>query len=804
MVVLSMLPVVLATAWANDIPNMNGEYHVQNDLVPGKSFNTNFSSYPALGRTDNKVRYVEVYSAEAIETLYSQVWWTMSSLSPFPEALQKEFDSKVMAIVGYEFDQVIRNDDGTETPVPVTWSYNHHYSARVVGKYAEMYQVPVSGPDDPMAKHGGHLSGPFKGSPASVWLAQSTKDDPTPNSSIPAIVDFDEANGGEWRKSFHGYPRGYAQLVEGPIGFRIEPMQIDTRNRDGSMETAADGFVPDPNLVPKAYAAPLTGPDAVYSGLLECPCTDRITKDIEGAYMFQAEGSKLNKGLRRIATAPECFEAASKMGLPNITQKNAQGVDKNRPAGCSFRADGAYLREQSVFFNTLESAAPCGGTNATSHHVAGMSTSLVGLAIGLNSGTAVGNATITITGPADVWFGVALGATEMKEQPAAIIVDGSGQIAEYRLGTHTAGKKLVTQVTVLSNIVTTVNKTRTRTVILTRQFAGKTADHYTFPANLTKLGGTVQWMNAVGSGPEYSFHKAMSSASLLLVKLGVENCLCGLDTPFGSSKGKIIYTHDDGTTESIAHSGSSCGNSTPSDLIPTRNPRCDLSTYIGGLSCCHHKWMLTDREQSSRVSKEKLSFHMKVRIWFQEYIPATPTASASHELLFRMYHSLAGEYDVVKQTPSGSRKDVNASNVQVNEFKFKAKDMLRFGNIRTNTFDTPWPTKNQTGIKLLYINGHCHAVACIQFDLYNDDTGELLCRQQRRKGETLRPSTNGKRFDEAGYISLPPCLFGDREEGLKPPMFLSFETNLRSVKITNATYTHYGEMAHWQTRGVLV
>ena len=25
----------------------------------------------------------------------------------------------------------------------------------------------------------------------------------------------------------------------------------------------------------------------------------------------------------------------------------------------------------------------------------------------------------------------------------------------------------------------------------------------------------------------------------------------------------------------------------------------------------------------------------------------------------------------------------------------------------------------------------------------------------------------------------------------------------RSVKITNATYTHYGEMAHWQARGVL-
>jgi hypothetical protein len=77
----------------------------------------------------------------------------------------------------------------------------------VVGKYAAMERKPVSGPEDPLAKGAGHLSGAFQGKPASVWLAHSTPDDPTPNSSIPAIVDFDEANGGEWRKSFHGYPR---------------------------------------------------------------------------------------------------------------------------------------------------------------------------------------------------------------------------------------------------------------------------------------------------------------------------------------------------------------------------------------------------------------------------------------------------------------------------------------------------------------------------------------------------------------------------------------------------------------------
>ena len=216
-------------ALASSVPNMNGVYFIQDGNSTNSQhttelpadFSTNFSDYPALGRPDNTVKYVEAYSEE-ISTLYSQVWWTMGPVYKFPKEFIAEYDDKVMAIVGYEFDQVIHNPDGTGplpdgTPVPVTWSYNHHYSARVVGKHAKMYQQPVSGPGDPLAKNAGHLSGAFKGQPASVWLAESTTDDPDPNSSIPAIVDFDEANGGEWRKSFHGYPHGYAQLVENPV-----------------------------------------------------------------------------------------------------------------------------------------------------------------------------------------------------------------------------------------------------------------------------------------------------------------------------------------------------------------------------------------------------------------------------------------------------------------------------------------------------------------------------------------------------------------------------------------------------------
>ena len=91
--------------------------------------------------------------------------------------------------------------------------------------------------------------------------------------------------------------------------------------------------------MPKAYAAPLTGPDASYSGLLECPCTDRITKTIAGQYSLQAEGSVLDEGRRRIVTSTECFAAASKLGLPNVTLVKDQGSDQALPAGCSLRVD---------------------------------------------------------------------------------------------------------------------------------------------------------------------------------------------------------------------------------------------------------------------------------------------------------------------------------------------------------------------------------------------------------------------------------------------------------------------------------
>ena len=96
------------------------------------------------------------------------------------------------------------------------------------------------------------------------------------------------------------YFRGMAQLIDSPTTFHIQPMQIDTKNRHYN----GSDFKPD--LLPKASAAP---PNAPYSGLLECPCTDRIVKKVEVEYATQSQGSCATT----VGNATECFLAASKV-----------------------------------------------------------------------------------------------------------------------------------------------------------------------------------------------------------------------------------------------------------------------------------------------------------------------------------------------------------------------------------------------------------------------------------------------------------------------------------------------------------
>ena len=74
-----------------------------------------------------------------------------------------------------------------------------------------------------------------------------------------------------------------------------------------------------------------------------------------------------------------------------------------------------------------------------------------------------------------------------------------------------------------------------------------------------------------------------------------------------------------------------------------------VNTYEGGLSCCHHKNVLLDKDQEQPT--DLLTYHLKFRFYFQPYEPETETSPASHQNLIRFYfqtEAWAGEYDVPK------------------------------------------------------------------------------------------------------------------------------------------------------------
>ena len=83
---------------------------------------------------------------------------------------------------------------------------------------------------------------------AASWhhtVKRGDMEDAAAGSGVPTSQFYSEGNGGEFRKSYHGYPRGYAQLIESPEFFHIQPMQIDTKNRHYN----GSDFKPD--LLPK-------------------------------------------------------------------------------------------------------------------------------------------------------------------------------------------------------------------------------------------------------------------------------------------------------------------------------------------------------------------------------------------------------------------------------------------------------------------------------------------------------------------------------------------------------------------------
>ena len=244
-----------------------------------------------------------------------------------------------------------------------------------------------------------------------------------------------------------------------------------------------------------------------------------------------------------------------------------------------------------------------------------------------------------------------------------------------------------------------------------------------------------------------------------------------------------------------------------SDLKDQENPTCTIQSYRGGLSCCRDSVPLLDKDQEIPWEDQVLEYHLIFRFYFEDYterlqkLEGSVSNNPSHKNLVRLYwqtEARAGEYDIVQCTEGTPPSQC----AQIITSRWKVTDMLSDCSIRNDaswcTGEGSTNTSKTKGVDLIYAAPHCHAPSCISMELYNADTGQLICRVEPVFGKSDNV------YDERNFLALPPCIWGDEAEGLLPPPHLSLDTTLLSIKKNNSTLAVTGEMASWQMRGVIV
>lgn len=210
------------------------------------------------------------------------------------------------------------------------------------------------------------------------------------------------------------------------------------------------------------------------------------------------------------------------------------------------------------------------------------------------------------------------------------------------------------------------------------------------------------------------------------------------------------------------------------------NAACHMNSYHGGLQCCKHQFFLTDLDQMSMVPNKTDTYFLKWRYYFQEYVPPTLFRPASHQ---HLHHWVF----LIDQAINDYEED-NAHYGTSSIGKITANLTGR----QLGLEDVP---ESYKGLTMHVMTPHCHAPSCIREEFWNADTGEIICNVTANYGSPKYGSTI-KTFNEADYITIPPCIFG-HQPGLQRPFTLSPDTNVTAVKYFNNTYRHLGQMAQW-------
>lgn len=445
-----------------------------------------------------------------------------------------------------------------------------------------------------------------------------------------------------------------AQLLDSPTEFIMTPMQIDTWNRNTSLSSQ---FVPGPES-PQSQAPP----NAIYSGHLECPCTDRVIKQINHTYGTQTNGECPN----HVDSAEDCFTSAAQF-VPNfstcsnlnvslnsiqcegMTITSATSADECRKTCCDSNcqtwlfgngtngAHGCYI-----------SSGPCNKMSTDGRGWNGQTRSSVtvqtnnqtisntilppgctimsdkenGTTVYYNDnfqssaqcGAASGNIKLYGQSTSLVTFGV-----ELFNEQARITLSGpNGVWFGVGLGAQ--------QMSDTPNaIIVTGNGTVFEQKLANQQAGSRLALSVKILSNDVDAGirtviltrpmkgetpdhftfnisdSSIDFINAIGKSSEFAYHKSRASATLSLKVEGAPTCVC--DT---GSKGYIIT---DMNPEPQLFS-KDCLPEPYADLLQNHNPSCHIDTYAGGLHCCKSGNILLSKNQNPWPNN-KLVYYMK-------------------------------------------------------------------------------------------------------------------------------------------------------------------------------------------------
>jgi hypothetical protein len=755
------------------VMNAGGVPYAISNGRPGASppYSTDFE-HNAGGSAGARTEHFDVYGE--VRTRYSQVYWTRNAPIDLPANLVARFQNRTMAITGYEIDQVTHtgpqpgsttSKDGsvlggfscfpdceeTDASVPIYHAYNHHYFSWLTGDGAVLRRRKA----------------PTK-LPNPTWT--SFVDAPgRPADLPPSNIVFKENPGGEFRKSYHGYPAGYAQLIHSPNQWVVEPMQIDTHNRNYKINDV-EGY--RPWFLPRRDTenATMTNLHGGLSPLIECPCSDRISRSVVNTSEILADG--VSTCGASIATLAQCKAQAAATGARILSAKTV----RTGPVGCSITPAGKKGPSgygYDVTFNAAKSsAAACGDSSSDNALATGAQSlgNLTTLAVSHDGTTA----TVTFSGPAGVWFGVGFDASEMADLPYAIIVDGSGKVTERKLGSHAPGALLTASITVVSSTVSG----NLRTVTMTRPVAAASEDHYAIPT----APGKIDLITAVGNGPALAYHKARTGSSITLLPTASAACLCAPTqktylTYMNKTTAEFHYDCLDAPRSDMRSHGDGTGRN-------VENRACKMQTYGGGLRCCAHTYFLTDVGQDSRIPPDTDVYFLKWRYYFQEYVPASASSTVNAAVAAAASHKQLLHWVFLIDATVNDYEEDNAHYGEHSIGRISA-------NLTVAHMGCPDIQNICPKISPIVMTPHCHAPSCLREELWNSDTGELICNVSVMYGH------GSGLFDESDYVAIPPCLWGDGKQGLLAPLTLDPATNITAVKYFNNTFRHFGQMAQW-------